>query len=257
MVGHFIFLGIFYCVLVVIAATLSVSAMRAIRDFRLRRAEAICWQATFPDLPARERTCRHEFTGEFKHRTCDQAFDCRECQQHAALVAARPLESGSARQPERYYHRGHTWVQPEPDGTVTIGLDELGEGLVRNPDRLDLPPVGTSLRVNGSGWFVRKRGATLRILSPVDGDVIATGGAKQGWYLKVRPEDGRLDARHLLRGAEVRPWMAREVERLHAALPPLGEAPTMADGGLPVEDIAAVMDDARWEALCGGVFLQA
>src|SRR5579862_2950379 len=127
MLSHFIFLGIFYAVLAVIAGTLSVSLSRAARDFRARRTEAIAWQATFPDLPARERTCRHQFTGEFKHRTCDQAFDCRECQTHAALIAKRPPEAapppretelwGMEFPLDRFYHRGHAWAHPEPDGT--------------------------------------------------------------------------------------------------------------------------------------------
>ena len=202
---------------------------RAIRDFRARRAEAICWKATFPDLPARERVCRHEFTGEFQQRTCDKAFDCRECQTHAALVAARHTPDAVSPRREadvlglefpldRFYHRGHAWAHPEPDGTVTVGLDALGARLVAEPEAVELPAVGTHIQTNGTAWHVRKRGAIVRILSPVDGEVVATGGPQDGWYLKVNPDGGKLDARHLLRGAEIRPWITREMERLQAAL---------------------------------------
>jgi hypothetical protein len=253
MLSHFIFLGLFYTVLVIIGVTLAVAFVRAFEDFRARRAEAVCWQATFPDLPARDRVCRHEFTGEFKHRTCDRAFDCRECQQHAALVAQRPAEAGPA--PERYYHRGHTWVQPEPDGTVTVGLDPLGESLTAQPDALELPEAGARVQVSGPGWYVRKRGARLRILAPLDGEVVATGGTDQGWYLKLKPLDSTFEMRHLLRGAEVQPWMTREMERLHGALAPAGQVPTMADGGAPVPDIATAVSREDWEAICGDILL--
>lgn len=253
MLSHFIFLGLFYSVLAVICVTLSMALFRAARDFRARRAEAICWQATFPDLPASERTCRHEFSGEFNHHTCDNAFDCRVCQTHAALAANGP--SDGAPLTDRFYHRGHTWVHPEPDDTVTIGLDSLGESLVAHPDAIELPAAGSQIQVNGTGWHVSKRGAKVRILAPVDGQVIATGGEDHGWYLKVKPDGGKLDARHLLRGAEVRPWMTRETERLHAALAPVNQAPTMADGGTPVADIAAAVPEADWEAICGEIFL--
>ena len=265
MLGHIIFLGLFFTVLAVIAITLCLSFIHSVRDFRARRAEAICWQATFPDLPARERVCRHELTGEFKHRICDRAFDCRGCEKHAALVAKRPPENVPAAAEaelwglefplDRFYHRGHTWAHADPDGTVTIGLDPLGASLVAQPDGIDLPPVGAHIQVNGAAWRVRKRAAELRILSPVDGEVVATGGPDQGWYLKVKPQGGRFDARHLLRGAEIRPWITREMERLHAAFTPATALSTMADGGAPVTDIAAAVPEAEWEAVCSEIFL--
>ena len=269
MLSHVIFLGLFYTVLAVLSATVALSLFRAAQDFRVRRAEAICWQATFPDLPARERVCRHEFTGEFAHRTCDKAFDCRECQTHAALVAERPPDaaplSREAHQGEifglefpldRYYHRGHAWAHPQPDGTVTVGLDALGARLVAEPDAIELPAVGSHIQTNGAAWHVRKRGADVRILSPLDGEVVATSDSQNGWYLKVKPDGGQLDARPLLRGAEIRPWIAREMERLQSALAPAGQAPTMADGGVPVDDIAASYPAADWDAVCSEIFLQ-
>jgi len=262
MLSHIVFLGLFYLVLAVISATLALSLLRVARDFRARRAEAICWQATFPDLPARERVCRHEFTGEFQHRLCDKAFDCRECQTHTALVAKHPPAPG---EPDtfglnfpldRFYHRGHAWAHPEPDGTVTVGLDALGARLVADPEATELPAIGSHIQTNGAAWHVRKRGADVRILSPLDGEVIGTGGAQHGWYLKVKPDGGQLDARHLLRGAEIRPWIAREMERLQAALAPANQALTMADGGVPVDDIAASYPAADWDAVCSEIFLQ-
>jgi hypothetical protein len=262
MLSHIIFLGLFYAVLAAICTTMALSLFRAARDFRARRAEAICWQATFPDLPARERVCRHEFTGEFQHRTCDKAFDCRACQTHAALVAKHPPGPGEADifgldfPLDRFYHRGHAWAHPEPDGTVTVGLDPLGARLVAEPEVVALPAVGSHIQTNGAAWRVRKRGAEVRILSPLDGEVVATGGPQDGWYLRVKPDGGQLDARHLLRGAEIRPWIEREMARLLAALAPANQVPSMADGGVPVDDIAAGYPDADWDSVCAEIFLQ-
>ncbi len=265
MLSHFIFLGIFYAVLAVIAATLSVSLSRAAHDFRARRTEAIAWQATFPDLPARDRMCRHQFTGEFKNRTCDHAFDCRECQTHAALIAKRPPEAAPVPQEtelcglefplDRFYHRGHAWAHPEPDGTVAVGLDPLGAAMLANPDAIDLPAAGSAIQVNGPAWLVRKRGVTVRILAPVDGEVVETGGSEKGWYLRIKPAGGQADLRHLLHGAEIRPWITREIERIHAAVAPAGQALTMADGGAMVPDVATAVPEGAFENLCGTIFL--
>ncbi|HVN05160.1 MAG TPA: hypothetical protein VMT86_12120 [Bryobacteraceae bacterium] len=267
MLGHIIFLGLFFAVLLVISASLALSLFRSVWDFRTRRAETIAWHATFPDLPARERVCRHEFTGEFERRTCGRAFDCRECQTHAALAAKRaPGAAPPAHEADvlglefpldRSYHRGHTWAFPEPDGTVTVGLDALGARLVAEPEAIELPGVGTHLETNGTAWHMHKRGANVRILSPLDGEVVATGGPGDGWYLKVKPDGGKLDDRHLLRGAEIRPWITREMERLQAALAPAGQAVSLADGGVPVDNIAAAYPDADWDAVCAEIFLEA
>lgn len=265
--GHIIFLGAFYTVLVVVATTVMSAWWRTRRDLRLRKAESIRWHSDFHDLPPQDRTCRHVLTGEFRKRECPNAFDCRLCETHAKLIARKPVQTEPDEEEEvlgmsfpldRLYHRGHTWARPEADGTVTVGLDELGARLVGTPDRIDFPQPGTQVRVNETAFRIRKREADVRVLSPVDGEVIETGSPESGWLLKVRPPATRdIDLRHLLRGAEVRPWLLRELERLQLALTAEGAAPALADGGVPVADIAASYPKADWDAVCGEMFLQA
>ena len=261
--GTFIFLGAFYTVLVVVAATLLAALLRSRRAMRHERVESIRWHADFHDLPAADRVCRHVLTGEFQSRECPHAFDCRECVTHNKLVEKHP--AGAVREPEeeifgmafpldRFYHRGHTWAHLETDGTMTVGLDDLGKRLLGSPDAVDLPQPGMRVHANGTAFRVRKRDADVRVLSPVDGEVVETGGPRCPWYLRVRPEP--LDVRHLLRGSEVRPWLMREMERLQLALSQEGAAPTLADGGVPVADIAAVYPETDWDAVCGEMFLQ-
>ena len=40
---------------------------------------------------------------------------------------------------DRLYHRGHTWVRREEDGTYNIGLDDFIRRLIGNPDLIELP----------------------------------------------------------------------------------------------------------------------
>jgi hypothetical protein len=264
--GHIIFLGAFYCVLTAIAVTVFAAARRTRRALLQHRVEEIGWHEDFHELPARDRVCRHVLTGEFQSRECPHAFDCRQCETHAKLIQRHPVAPpdqpeedlfGMAFPLDRFYHRGHTWAHPEPDGTVTVGLDELGSRLLGTPDAVELPPPGTYVEANGTAFHVRKRDAHVRVLSPVDGEVMETGGADRGWYLKVRPMAmGEPAFRHLLRGAEIRPWLMREMERLQLALVSEGAAPTLADGGEPVADIAASYPKADWDAVCGEMFLE-
>jgi hypothetical protein len=270
--GHIVFLGAFYTVLAIIVTTLVNAALRSHRDLRARQVEQIRWHSDFHDLPARDRVCRHVLTGELQNRECPNSFDCRECETHAKLIehsgaddrllsSANPADEdeifGMAFPLDRMYHRGHTWARAENDGTVTVGLDELGSRLLGTPDAVSLPPAGSHLEVNGTAFHVRKRDADVRVLSPVDGEVIETGGPGRPWYLKVRPAaSDELAFRHLLRGAEIRPWLMRELERLQLTLSAEGAVPTLADGGVLVEDMSAGYPEADWDAVCGEMFLE-
>ena len=263
-IASYIFLGAFYTVLVVVVTTLLNAFWRAHRDLSKGKAEDIRWHSDFHDLPAADRTCRHVLTGEFKSRECVRAFDCRECETHAKLVALHPPAAaaedeifGMSFPLDRMYHRGHTWARPETDGTVTVGLDELGTRLLGTPDAVDLPEPGSRIQANGTAFRIHRREADVRVLSPIDGEVIETGGVDRGYFLRVKPLTESFDMRHLLRGAEVKPWMMRELERLQLALTMEGASvPSLADGGVPVSDIAAAYPKTDWDAVCGEMFLE-
>jgi glycine cleavage system H protein len=263
--ASYIFLGAFYTVLAVVATTLIFAVLRSRRDLRAHQTDEIRWHSDFHDLPARDRVCRHVLTGELKCRECPHAFDCRLCETHAKLIEAHPPQRSGEKEEEIFgmsfpadylYHRGHAWARPEADGTVTVGLDELGSRLVGAPDAVDLPQPGAVVHANGTAFHIHKREADVRVLSPVDGEVVETGGPGRGWYLKVKPVNGQMDMRHLLGGAEIKPWLMREMERLQLAVSAEGAAPTLADGGVPVADIAASYPKADWDAVCGEIFLE-
>ncbi len=265
--GNIIFLGSFFSVVVVIATTVMVALFRSWKDVKGRKAEKIVWAEEFKDLPASARKCRHELAGEVDRRLCTNQFDCRECTTHGKF-----LEKGSPagemptawvknivyglRIPlDRFYHRGHTWARIGEDGMITVGLDGFGLHLLGTPDATEFPAVGTKVFANGTGWRFRKGKAHLRVLSPVDGEVIETGGPEKGWYLKIHPGTPTPDLKHLLRGSEVRLWMMREMEHLQLALGSTGVGMSLADGGELTDDIAASYPDADWDAVWGEIML--
>jgi hypothetical protein len=150
-------------------------------------------------------------------------------------------------------------VKPEADGTLLIGLDDLAEHLIGVPDYIDMPERGADLDLNQTAWRMKKNGNEVCVRAPIEGTVIAVGGPKQGWYLKLRP---RLDPhdpvtlRHLLRGPEVHGWISHELERLQIQLRTPNTAATLADGGVLLPDLMDAVPEADWNTVLADTFLQ-
>ena len=180
-VGHVIFLSLFFAVVATILATLVFAGLRTKRDFRTNRAIELCWKSDFAELPESERRCRHELAGRVVSRTCDNAFDCRRCGKYAqfAVLPATGLtrDLGLHYPEDRLYHRGHTWVKPAEDGTFTVGLDELADHLVGNPDSIELPKVGWEIELNQTAWRMKKNGREIDVRAPIEGTIVAVGGS--------------------------------------------------------------------------------
>ncbi len=257
--GHIFFLAVFFAVALTIASMVARAAWRAARDLRTGKAASICWQADFEELPLAERRCRHELAGRVDHRTCPNAFDCRHCADYprfAELPAADGKQTFGLNYPDdRFYHRGHTWVRPEADGVLTVGLDDLASRVIGRPDGVALPAVGSEMEEQGIAWTMRKNGQEIRVRAPLEGTVAEVGGIEQGWYLKLRPR-GEANLRHLLRGAEVPGWLGRELERLQVELAPAGAVPSLADGGILVDGLMDAVPSADWDGVLAATFLE-
>lgn len=261
--GHIIFLCLFFAVVVIIASTVISAARRTVSDFHNHRALDLCWHADFADLPAAERRCRHELSGRVISRICRNAFDCRDCDKYSAfaVLPAKGMthDLGFHYANDRFYHRGHTWVKPQEDGTVAIGLDEFADHLIGRPDSVKFTEIGGEIELNQTAWRMKKNGKEISVRAPIEGTVIATGGPEEGWYLKLRP---RLDVRnpktlrHLLRGPEVYGWLSRELERLQLQLRAPDAAPTLADGGVLMPDLMDAIPQADWNTVLADTFLE-
>jgi hypothetical protein len=256
--GHILFVSVFVTVLMIVGFTVLLAALRTRRALRKTPVETLRWKHDFEELPERDRRCRHELAGQVDERECPNAFDCRGCKDHARFpeprVVAEPVAHGLNYAPSRLYHRGHTWVEPQQDGTVLVGLDDMAAHIVGQPDRVELPPSGSRLTANGTAWLMTKDGHDVRVLAPLDGEVAATGGPEDGFYLRVKPASD--DWRHLLRGSEVSAWVGRELERLQIALLPAGAVPSLPDGGVLAHDLIAALPAANWDRILGEVFLE-
>ncbi|MEJ5369252.1 MAG: hypothetical protein WHT08_13090 [Bryobacteraceae bacterium] len=262
--GYLIFLGVFFTVAVVVAGTVLVALWRSFRTIYKKQEGRVYWHTAFEELTPEERRCRHAITGELPEHCCDREFDCRGCRMHARLLHSGEGRGGAMAPelaevcglsvpPDRYYHRGHTWVREGEDGVLLVGIDDLGSRLLGSDGAVQLPPPGTELRVNEPAFCARRNGVEARILSPVDGTVEGPAGDGEA-LIRVRPAAG-FSTVHLLRGREAVAWMRHELDRLQIALAASCGAATLADGGAVAEDLGRCLPPRDFDTACGLAFL--
>jgi hypothetical protein len=255
---HIIFLALFFSAVLIILSTVVMALWHASSDIRKHRAVGMCWREEFAELPEAERRCRHQLAGRVASRVCDNAFDCRTCQnypQFASLpISAPPKSAGVSYSDKLLYHRGHTWVRPEWDATYSIGLDEFANHLIGQPDSVKLPKQFADIESEGIAWRMTKNGHEIRVRAPLGGTVISVGGPEEGWYLKVLPY-GPANLRHLLSGPEVSGWLAAEVDRLQLQISATESKPTLADGGTLMPELMDAEPKADWDTVLAATFL--
>lgn len=260
--GHILFLTVFGSVLAVIAVTLMVSLRRWSTDRKKGAIDGIVWASEFHDLPECERQCRHQLAGRVDHRQCDNTFECGHCAMNPKLANATATASfdlstyGLDYPADRLYHRGQTWVKKESDGTVIVGLTDLARRVMGRVDKVDLPKPGENVTANGRGWTMSREGVAVRVLAPVSGEVVETGGPDKGYYLRLKPANGTLNTAHLLKGAEISGWVRSQLDRLQILVTPEGSTASLADGGVLVEDLPKAQPEANWDKVCGEMFLE-
>ncbi len=217
--GHYLFMGAFYLVALVIFVTLAVAKIRALLN--ASNAQAIDWKESFHDLPSSRTACRFAIDGVLPDKSCVQELDCRKCEYFQKQKADNKLvdheETKGAKRlgldinSDLHYHRGHTWVREEKDGLLAIGLDDFASRCLGNLDEVILPPVGTTLIVNGHGFDIRQGKREFRILSPVEGKVVELGTANTDWWLKVQAPLSSKKLDHLFKGGQAIRWSESEM----------------------------------------------
>jgi glycine cleavage system H protein len=161
-------------------------------------------------------------------------------------------------------HPGHTWARMEEDGTVAVGLDDLGHRMIGAVDGIELPAAGSSVEQGAAAVRLEVGGKRVGLLSPVDGEVVAANpgstreGAEpygDGWLFKVRPTRWARNAAQLLTGEAAREWVEEQGRKLTMRLAPeMALAPAMHDGGAPVHGMARELDAEHWDEVAREFF---
>jgi glycine cleavage system H protein len=167
-----------------------------------------------------------------------------------------------------FFHPGHTWVRLEGGDTVTIGISDFAQKLVGPLGRVQLPALGTQLVQGEPALRLDADGASVPMLSPVDGKVVAVNSALagssdavkrspygDGWLMKVKSAKLASNVKNLMSGALARKWMDTVCESLGAEMAPMELGRVYLDGGHIVDGLARNLAQDDWSALARRFFL--
>jgi len=167
-----------------------------------------------------------------------------------------------------FFHPGHTWVRLDGGDTVTVGISDFAQRLVGPLGRVQLPAVGTSLVQGEPALTLDADGASIPMLAPVDGRVIAVNAALaassepvklapygDGWLMKVKSAKLASGLKSLMSGALARRWMDTVTESLGAEMAPMELGRVYLDGGHIVDGLARSLAQDEWPSLAKRFFL--
>lgn len=166
-----------------------------------------------------------------------------------------------------YYHQGHSWVNPDKDNTVKMGIDDFAQKLLGKPAKLNLPEIGTQLNQGEKGIQIEIDGKNIDFLSPVDGEVVALNEKaikspeiinqdpyNEGWLIKVRSDRFGSNFKNLLRGNVARAWIQDTVDKLSISIS-RNYGVVLQDGGTITNGFVKELAPDNWPEVAGEFFL--
>ncbi|HYG99781.1 MAG TPA: glycine cleavage system protein H [Terriglobales bacterium] len=200
-------------------------------------------------------------------------------QGHAPEVRPQPLAYASPATPrlsrdygfevpQGYcFHPGHTWVLDEGRQNARIGMDSFAANLLGKVERVEVAGLNRWVRQGQKVWSATIDGATVDMVSPVEGVIIAVNSDvlrdpsllnkdpyKDGWIAVIKSPDLSTNVNNLVRGTFVGPWMQNSLRRVTAMTAQAAGA-TAQDGGVPISGLLTHVEPGVRQQLVKEFFL--
>jgi|SRR5579859_1579992 len=113
-----------------------------------------------------------------------------------------------------YFIEKHVWLRPEPDGTITIGIDAVAMKLAGDVIVVTPKKVGRAIAKGQSVATMESSKWVGPVPTPIGGELVATNEVVMSqpkvlnadpyanWIARLRPTDWETDRAALVQGAE-------------------------------------------------------
>jgi glycine cleavage system H lipoate-binding protein len=206
-----------------------------------------------------------------RHTVIQPALQVAAPREEAHAPRLHPALVGGFEVPENLrYHPGHTWALSESPSLVRVGMDDFASKLTGKLDSITLPQRGQWIRQGQKMCSIHRDGRSVDLVSPIEGSVSDINEAivkdaklalrdpyGDGWLVTVQAPDAKTSFRNLLGGAMARWWTEESASRLQRRMPvAMATAGAYAqDGGVAVDNVAALIPDQDWLPLAKEFFL--
>ena len=203
-------------------------------------------------------------------------FHSRKLAVQPAVQAAKPapmprptpsLVGGFLVPDKLRFHPGHTWALSESPTLVRVGMDEFASKLTGKLESIHLPQRGQWVRQGQKICTLRRDGAAVDLVSPIEGSVADINETVvrnpelalkdpygEGWLVTVQSPDAKTNFRNLLGGALARWWTEESASRLQRHIP-MALGALAQDGGVAMDNLTAQIPDKEWVDLAKEFFL--
>jgi glycine cleavage system H protein len=187
--------------------------------------------------------------------------------EHAPVAGNEAIFSGFHVPQNLRYHPGHTWLSRERKNVNRVGADEFAAIFAGPVDRIEVPRPGTWVRQGQKAITLHRGEHKMELVSPVEGEVVDVNEEVlqnpallleepygRGWFMTVFAPDEEGPSRNLLPINLLKGWMRDAADRFYTLQPQLAGV-TAADGGRPMKNATANLDNAQWETISRELFL--
>ncbi|MGQ9465736.1 MAG: glycine cleavage system protein GcvH [bacterium] len=114
-----------------------------------------------------------------------------------------------------YYHDEDAWVRLEPDGTVTIGMDDFYQKQAGDTTYVDLPFEGDTITQGETCGKIQSSKWVGKFVAPISGEIIEVNHELEndsrlinkdpygaGWIIKVKPSNLDAELKNLVHGPD-------------------------------------------------------
>lgn len=156
------------------------------------------------------------------------------------------------------FHPGHTWMLDEGRQNARVGMDAFTANLLGKIDRIEVAGLNRWVRQGQKLMTITSGDLTFDMLSPLEGvitsvnheaikdpSVVAKDPYRNGWIAVIKSPEITMNAKNLVQGTLVAPWMQNSIGHVNALAQQM--APALAqDGGLPAKGLLTQLDaDSR------------